>query len=652
MKKISQFLFFILFISYTSSVAKAQILNDLSFEQGAYDVNYYNLDLAIDPISKTIKGSLLCRAKIINSINTLTGDPLNTFVLNLYDSFSIDSILFKINDGVFSSVNYTHTEKLLNISIPENVSNNDFITAQVFYNGAPQIAVNPPWGGGFVWSESTNGEPWIGVACETIGAAVWWPCKDHSSDEPDSMSISFTVPNPLICVSNGKYMGNIDNGNNTSTFNWFVSTPINNYNVTFYAAEYMLIEDDYESTIGNTIPFYFWVLPEAYDKAMNHMDVFKSEFDFLETTYGPYPFGTDKHGWAHAPYFAMEHQTIIAYGYDFTTDNDWGFDFIHLHELAHEWWGNFITAKSWTDLWIHEGIATYTEALLTEHLFGKDRFFEFMKRTKLTIHSIYPLAPQENLTLMQVFLDLQAHSRGACVLHTLRYHLGDESFFELLKRWAYSDSTDFDNTKGRLCRVLSTDDMKELAQEITNRDLEPFFEVFFREVAYPSLNVLRKSDSTIFTWETENNIKLDVNIPVLVNGEELQVEMIEGQGALNILLDDDLVIDPNGWILMNTPSITVGINENIAQIKNYNLAQNYPNPFHISSTIKFTIPEFQFVTLKVYNLQGVEVLTLINEELNPGIHEVSLNGNKLISGTYFYRLQAGEFLKTKSLIVN
>ena len=236
-------------------------------------------------------------------------------------------------------------------------------------------------------------------------------------------------------------------------------------------------------------------------------------------------------------------------------------------------------------------------------------------------------------------------------MHTLRYHLGDESFFELLKRWAYSDSTDFDNTNGRLCRILSTDDMKELAQEITNRDLEPFFEVFFREIDYPSLNVTRKSDSTIFSWETENNIKLDVNIPVLVNGEELQVEMIEGQGVLNILLDDNLVIDPNGWLLMNNNSIT-GVNENIAQVKNYSLEQNFPNPFHLSTTIKFTIPEFQLVTLKVYNLQGIEVLTLLNKVLNPGIHEVSLNGNKLISGTYFYRLQAGDFLQTKSLIVN
>ena len=222
---------------------------------------------------------------------------------------------------------------------------------------------------GFVWDTTPSGKPWIGVACEDDGADIWWPCKDHPSDEPDSMRMKFTVPNPLTCVSNGRFIDSTDNGDNTSTFEWFISTPINNYNVTIYAAEFSLIEDTYQSVSGEEIPFYFWVLPEYYNTAVNYMDVFLNEFNFLESICGPFPFGTDKHGWAHAPYWGMEHQTIIAYGHNFTT-NSWGLDYIHYHELAHEWWGNLISAKDWADIWIHEGLATYTEALYVEHLSG------------------------------------------------------------------------------------------------------------------------------------------------------------------------------------------------------------------------------------------------------------------------------------------
>ncbi len=139
----------------------------------------------------------------------------------------------------------------------------------------------------------------------------------------------------------------------------------------------MLIEDNYMSTIGDSIPFRFWVLPEYYNTAVNYMDVFLTEFNFLESICGPFPFGTDKHGWAHAPYWGMEHQTIIAYGHNFTT-NSWGFDYIHYHELAHEWWGNLITAKDWADVWIHEGMATYTEALYVEHLSGMNMYHQYM----------------------------------------------------------------------------------------------------------------------------------------------------------------------------------------------------------------------------------------------------------------------------------
>lgn len=613
----------------------------LSPEQAAYDVNYYDLDLTIDYSAQTISGSLICRVEILNVIDTL--------VLDLDYRLNVDSTLFKLGSGNYSNVAFNHADEKLNIAFPFSVDTGNMISVQVFYNGAPRVAPNPPWNGGFVWESTPTGDPWIGVACEFEGADLWWPCKDHPSDEPDSMSMSFTVSDPLICVSNGRYMGSTANGNSTTTFDWFISTPINNYNVTIYAAEFALIEDTYIGMTGDSIPFYFWVIPEDSATAANHMDVFLAEFNFLESICGPFPFGTDKHGWGHAPYWGMEHQTIIAYGHNFSL-NSWGFDYIHYHELAHEWWGNLITAIDFADIWIHEGMATYTEALYVEFMSGMDSYHQYMDNMRPNNNHSSPLAPREQLTSDQGFA-LNPYSRGASVMHTLRYHIGDDVFFNLFERWAYPDSTDFDNTNGRLCRIMSTEDMKDQAEEVTGLDLEPFWEVFFREAAYPILHVVREINETTFSWETENNILLDVDIPIRVNGLDEIVVMTDGQGSAAVSISDIMVIDPKKWILMAPPSIIVTVDDDYIKTDGYRLEQNYPNPFNSITTIKFSLPKSEFVTLKVFDMFGTEIKTLINSKQNPGNHEISFNGSNLTSGPYFYELQAGNFTDTKRFVI-
>ncbi|NPD45076.1 M1 family aminopeptidase [Lentimicrobium sp. S6] len=611
-------------------------------EQAAYDVNYYFLDISIFPETQSIDASLLCRVRIIESIDSL--------MLDLDEPFTVSTVLLSINEGEYTEVGFNHFNELLNIDIPEDVMEDDMVSVEIYYSGAPRIADNPPWGVGFVWETTPDGAPWLAVACEDEGGDIWWPCKDHPSDEPDSMNINFTVPNPLMCVSNGQYMGVDDNGDNTSTYKWFISTPINNYNVTFYAAEFMLIEDEYESTIGNTIPFRFWVLPESYEQAVDYMDVFLQEFNFLEEICGPFPFGTDKHGWAHAPYWGMEHQSIIAYGHNFTTNN-WGYDYIHYHELAHEWWGNLITAKDWSDIWIHEGIATYTEALYVERMSGLDDYLQFMRQNRPGDNHSYPLAPLESMTAGQAFGYLNSYGRGAAVMHTLRYHLGDDLFFELMKRWAYPDPNDFDNTNGRLCRILSTEDMKNQAEEVTGIDLYPFFSVFMREASYPDLIVEREYNQTVFQWQTENNIPLDINIPILINGEEYTVEMTNGQGSIEMLIEDDLEIDPDKWILMANPTISVSLNELDKSGAVVKLEQNYPNPFSDFTQIEYSILNTNYVSLKVYNLVGKEVLSLVDEDENTGVYQVNIDGKNLESGIYFYTLKIGNAEKTKKMLV-
>ncbi|MDZ7742262.1 MAG: M1 family aminopeptidase [Bacteroidota bacterium] len=634
------FIVLLIFLSAPANSALAESGGPLKPLQAAFDVNYYELDLTIDHVTQSIAGSLLCRVEIV--------DPIDTLLLDLDDPFTIDSVLFRKNGGSFSITTFSHSGGLVYVDIPENVVAEDLIFVQIFYHGSPRIAPNPPWVGGFVWEETSTGDPWIGVACEFEGADIWWPCKDHPSDEPDSMHMSFTVQDPLMCVSNGQYLGSVPNANGTTTFNWFISTPINNYNVSIYAADFMLIEDNYMSTIGDSIPFRFWVLPEDYNTAVDHMDVFQAEFDFLESICGPFPFGTDKHGWAHAPYWGMEHQTIIAYGHDFTT-NYWGFDYIHYHELAHEWWGNLITAKDWSDVWIHEGMATYTEALYVEYLSGMDKYHQYMDQKRPANTHQNPLAPYDSLTTNEGF-SLNPYNRGASVMHTFRWHLGDSLFFELFERWAYPDSSDYDNTNGRQCRILSTEDMKNQAEEVTGLELDPFWDVFFREAAYPVLHVVKGYAETEFTWETENNVLLDVDVPIRVNGVDMVVEMTDGVGAAAASYEDELLIDPKKWILMAVPSIITSVEAKISGRTECQLYQNFPNPFKHSTSIKFFLPASEYVSLKVFDVYGNEIAELVNEELSSGSHEILFDGSGLPNGTYFYRLHAGDYSDTKNIV--
>jgi hypothetical protein len=193
--------------------------------------------------------------------------------------------------------------------------------------------------------------------------------------------------------------------------------------------------------------------------------------------------------------------------------------------------------------------------------------------------------------------------------------------------------------------------MKVQAEDVTGLDLDPFWDVFFRETSYPYLDVVRGFDETTFNWQTENGVLLDVDIPIKVNGIDQVVEMIDGQGAIAMLPDDILQVDPKQWILMAPPSIITSVEDGLSKGQDYQLEQNYPNPFNHSTTIRYSIPSSQYVTLKVFDIYGNEVASLINAEQSSGNHEILFDGSKLANGTYFYRLQADELVQTKRMVL-
>jgi len=616
-------------------------------QQAAYDVTFYDLDLEIDPQTETIAGSLFMQAEIV--------DPIDSLLIHLDNRLTVDSVTLGDETHHTLRVDFLHSEGMIYVDIPWEVAAGNFIKATIFYHGSPKVSSHPPWDDGFVWEKTPSGDYWVGVACETGGGDIWWPCKDHPSDEPDSMAIHITVPIGYTGVSNGRFIGSRQEGQDKMIYDWFVSTPINNYNVTFYIADFMEIEGAYSSVSGQIIPFYFWVLPEAYEIAQSHLPVFYDEFHFLETICGPFPFASDKHGWAHSPYPGMEHQTIIAYGLYYGRIfqvNDWGLDYIHFHELAHEWWGNLVTAKDWSDLWIHEGLGTYMEALYVEHISDRETYHAYMDARRPGNFHEYPLAPMTPMTAGEAFGYLDSYHRGAWVMHTLRFHLGDDLFFNLLKYWAYPDTSDTDNTGGRLCRLATTIEMKDLAEQVTNLDLDPFFDVFLREASYPYLEIVYAFKEATFKWITENDVALDLNVPILLNGLPQIVEMIGGEGNIRLPLEYEIVVDPDQWILMDEPLFVSSVDPSESQIlSKFKLYQNYPNPFNPTTKINYELPITNYVNLSIFNLLGEIVTTLVDEKQNAGYHQVEWDASGFPSGMYYYVLNAGEYRDVKKMVL-
>jgi hypothetical protein len=277
-----------------------------------------------------------------------------------------------------------------------------------------------------------------------------------------------------------------------------------------------------------------------------------------------------------------------------------------------------------------------------------------MARIKPDNSHLYPLAPKMSMTASDAFRFLNPYYRGAWVMHTLRHHIGDENFFSVLKHWAYPDTFDTDNQNGRLCRLATTDDMQEIAEKVTSRDLDPFFAVFYREASFPYLDIEHIQNEMKFTWVAENNVLLDVNVPVLINGSQEVVEMNAGHGSITLTPQDELIIDPEHWMLMDKPVITTIQNQSVtSKPSDFRLYQNYPNPFNHETKIEFSLPTSANVKISIYNLSGEFLSEIFTGQKNAGTYWITWNAKDYPSGVYFIRLQAENFSQTiKATLIN
>lgn len=517
----------------------------LTPEWAAYDVKFYNINLNIDPDKETINGWVGVTVEAVKNMSVI--------VLDLDDRYRITKIIWDAPTD-YKELSFKHDKGKIKIDLHEEVTTGNSFTVKIYYGGKPRVAENPPWDDGFTWAKTESGEDWIGVTCQGGGADVWWPCKDHPSDEPDSVLLNWTVPTNLFVASNGKLRYILTNKEGTNTFSWFVSTPINNYGISIHAAPYDTIQYKYTSVTGEEIPFTIWVLPESMEKAREHCPEFLDHLRWYEETLGPYPFRADKYGVAETPYLGMEHQTVIANGYGYR-DDQFGFDWLHHHELGHEWWGNMVTAKDWSDFWIHEAVDGYMQTLYIEDRLPDRSPYTFMMNWKLWKNE-QPIAPRKEMTSNEAYTN-DMYSKGAYVLHTLRYYVGDVTFKMILRRWAYPDPEMEKVTNGSQCRFATTDEFLEIAEEVSDKKLDWFWEVYFRQPSLPILKAEIINGTLYLEWEIENNIYFPMPVEVKLDEEIVKVEMREGAGSLKIPDGVEPVIDPDKWITMADVEIIV-----------------------------------------------------------------------------------------------
>lgn len=476
------FILFFLFLSWTKVLGQG-------FPTLKTDILHYNLEVEIRPESKSLKGLNYISGKALSN-----GDKIN---LQLSSALSADSILF---EG--KPVPFNHNQDLVEIALSRALEKGENFNLAFYYHGKPVEAANPPWQGGFVWKKDSLNRLWAGVTCEGEGASIWWPCKDQWEDEPDSMKLAFIVPSDLDLITNGKKLATEVLSDNRTRHIWNVSYPINHYNATFYLGHYAHFSDTLNSE-GDAIPLDYFVLDYNLNKAKTHFKQVNIILQVFNKLFTPYPFTKDGYALVEAPYWGMEHQSAIAYGNNYRNDV-LGLDFIIIHETAHEWWGNNVSAADHGEMWIQEAFATYSEALLFEQIYGKSQAIEYLLYQQGKIKNEFPmLGPlQEDFN---DWPDADMYFKGSWMLHSLRNYLNTDTLWlnslkGIQEKFRYS--------------TISTDDLVLYLSSVHNQNLKPFFDRFLKFASPPLLlwNITKKKGKCRFYFKWDSLVE-DFKMP-------------------------------------------------------------------------------------------------------------------------------------------
>lgn len=448
-----------------------------------YDINYYHLDVRVDPDKRYISGS-----NLFVFTATINFDRLQ---FDLFDNLRLDSVIYRGQQLPFK-----REYNAVFIDFPQAMTKGQLDSFTVFYSGHPLQAKRAPWDGGFDFKKDSNGKHWIATACQGLGASVWWPNKDHQSDEVDSMLISISVPNGLTNVSNGRFRGSEDLGDGYTRFNWFVSNPINNYNVAANIGDYVHFADTFGGEKG-VLDLDYWVLRENEAKAKSHFDAnVKPMLRAFEYWFGPYPFYADGFKLVETSHLGMEHQSAIAYGNKYQNGylgNDgsgtgWGnkWDFIIVHEAGHEWFGNNITSNDLADMWIHESFTNYSESLYIDYHFGKRAGQEYVHGNRRGIQNLAPIIGSYHVN-NEGSGDM--YNKGGVLHNMARTIIDDDEKWRQILRGL---NTRFYHS------TVDYEDIVNYISEQSGKDLSQLYAQYVRHANIPTLEFYFAKDGKVF----------------------------------------------------------------------------------------------------------------------------------------------------------
>lgn len=487
----------------------------ITTERGWWNVLHYNLHVAPDYKSKTLKGW--------NEIMfTVSGYSRNRKMqIDLQQPMNIDSVVFENKRLAFKRLgNVFYIEFAMRFSnpprlLPGETTASKKYSVRIYYSGKPREAINPPWDGGWIWKKDTKGNPWMTVACQGLGASVWYPCKDHQGDEPDNGAIlAITVPDSLVAVGNGRLISTMQKGNGLTEYQWEVKNPINNYNIVPYIGKYAHFSDSYIGETEKNLTLDYWVLAYNEEKAKKQFDRdVKRMLKAFEYWFGPYPFYEDGFKLVESSHLGMEHQSATAYGNHYLdgylggdlSGSGWGmkWDYIIIHESGHEWFGNNITTADIADMWVHEGFTMYSEVLFVEYFYGKQAADEYLAGIRNNIDNDIPLIGPYGVN-QEGSGDM--YNKGASLLHTIRQVIDDDSLFRKILRGLNNDFYH---------KTVTSKEVEKYFSSKSGKDLSKVFDQYLRTIKIPVLEYRVKGDRLEYRW---TNSVAGFNMPVRLAG--------------------------------------------------------------------------------------------------------------------------------------
>ncbi len=503
-----------------------------------WDLSFYDLKVSVNPAEKYISGSNTIHYKVLSAGKTMQ--------IDLQPPLSIDRI---VQDGKELDVKKEGKNAyMVALQSEQKVGARKSLT--VYYKGKPRVANNAPWDGGFSWSKDKKGNPFVATSCQGLGSSIWWPCKDHMYDEPDSMAIAVTVPKGLMDVSNGKLRKTTENSDGTTTYDWYVKNPINNYGVNVNIGDYVHFSEEYAGEKGKLAMDYY-VLRDNLAQAKTQFKQAGQMMKAFEHWFGPYPFYEDGYKLVEVPYLGMEHQSSVTYGNQYKngylgqdlSGSGWGnkWDFIIVHESGHEWFANNITYKDIADMWVHEGFTAYSECLFTEYYYGRDAGAAYVIGTRMNIQNDKPMIGKYKFN-EEGSQDM--YYKGSNLLHTIRQIVDNDVKWRDILRGLNKDFYH---------QTVTTQQIEQYMVQKSGKKLQSVFDQYLRDTKVPHFDYKLANGTLSYRW---SNCVEGFDMPIKVTLEKNKYYFIYPTTEwktlkVSNLFDDEFKVDVNFYVEAN-----------------------------------------------------------------------------------------------------